>query len=215
MTFPSEHQFCQIAREFEALYDIPYVVGAIDGSHIHILVPVNGGEDYYCRKSFHSTLLQGVVDRNCVFWAYELGWAGSMHDCTVFKLTKLGKKCMEGGVLPYKLIENAAYPVRPWIYCLCKRRVDSALLPYKSHWNFIQSSTCMNVEQAFGILKCRWWIITKRIDCPVKFVMDMVAACIILHNICILSRDKFDREYIQIGEEDLERRITDGELVEG
>ena len=55
----------------------------------------------------------------------------------------------------------------------------------------------------------------KRMDCPLKSVPDMVAACIVLHNICILSKDKFDREWIQIGEEDLERIITDGELIGG
>ena len=57
VTFPSEHRFCQMAREFEALHDIPYVVGATNGSHIPILTPVNGGEDYYYCKSFHFALL--------------------------------------------------------------------------------------------------------------------------------------------------------------
>jgi hypothetical protein len=119
-----------------------------------------------------------------------------MHDCTIFKLTKLDKKCMEGGLLPYRLIGDIAYPVRPWIYCPFKRRVDCALPPYKAHWNFIQSSTRMSVERAFGILKCRWRIIMKRMDCPLKSVSDMVAACIVLYNICILSKDKFDQEWI-------------------
>jgi len=139
--FPNEFKLQKLARDFEALHDIPYVVGAIDGSHILILAPVVGGEDYYCRKSFHSALLQGIVDTNCIFWDYEFGWAGSMHDCTVFKLTKLGRKCIEGRLLPYKLIGDAAYPVRSWIYSPFKGGVDVCLPPYKAHWNFIQSST--------------------------------------------------------------------------
>ena len=91
VTFPNEYKFRELAKDFEALHGIPYVVGVIDGSHIPILAPINGGEDYYCQKSFHSTLLQGIVDTNCVFWDYEFGWAKSMHDCTVFKLTKVGR----------------------------------------------------------------------------------------------------------------------------
>ena len=87
--FPNPTRFRVLAQEFEALYGIPYIIGAIDGSHIPILVPVIGGEDYYCRKSFHSVLLQGIVDIKCVFWDYEFGWAGSMHDWTLFKLKKL------------------------------------------------------------------------------------------------------------------------------
>ena len=64
---PSESQFRVLAKEFEALHGIPYVVGAIDGLHIHVLAPIYGGENYYCRKSFHSTILQGIVDVHCKF----------------------------------------------------------------------------------------------------------------------------------------------------
>ena len=59
---PSESQFRVLAREFEALHGIPYIIGAIDGLHIAVLAPMVGGEDYYCRKSFHSAILQGIVD---------------------------------------------------------------------------------------------------------------------------------------------------------
>jgi hypothetical protein len=45
--FPSESQFKVLASQFEALHGIPYIVGAIDGSHIPILAPVIGGGDYY------------------------------------------------------------------------------------------------------------------------------------------------------------------------
>ena len=44
----SESQFRVLAKEFEVLHKIPYVVGAIDGSHILVLAPIYGGEDYYC-----------------------------------------------------------------------------------------------------------------------------------------------------------------------
>ena len=42
---PSESQFRILAKGFEALHEIPYVVGAIDGSHILVLIPIYGGED--------------------------------------------------------------------------------------------------------------------------------------------------------------------------
>jgi hypothetical protein len=32
-----------LASQFEALHGIPYIVGAIDGSHIPFLAPVIGG----------------------------------------------------------------------------------------------------------------------------------------------------------------------------
>ena len=71
------------------------------------------GENYYCRKSFHSVLLQGIVDTKCVFWNYEFEWAGNMHDWTLFQLTIVGKYCIKGNHLPYKFIGDCAYSVRP------------------------------------------------------------------------------------------------------
>jgi hypothetical protein len=64
---PNKNRLRVLAKDFERLHNIPYIIGAIDGSHIPMLAPVIGGEDYYCRKSFHSALLQGIVDANCIF----------------------------------------------------------------------------------------------------------------------------------------------------
>jgi hypothetical protein len=122
--FPSESQFKILASQFEALYGIPYIVAAIDGSHIPVLAPVIGGEDYYCWKSFHLAILQGIVDVNCKFWDFEFGWAGSLHNWSIFQVTKVGKAFMERKYMPYKLIGDATYPVRPWMYYPFKGQKD-------------------------------------------------------------------------------------------
>jgi hypothetical protein len=109
----SESTFRVLAKEFEALHGHPYVVGAIDGSYIPVLAPIDGKEDYYCRKSFHLAILQEIVDVHCKFWNYEFDWAGSLHDWVVFQVTKIGRVCMEGRLHPYKLIGDATYHVRP------------------------------------------------------------------------------------------------------
>lgn len=211
---PNENKFRVLAKEFERLHNIPYIIRAIDGSHIPVLAPVIGGEDYYCRKSFHSALLQGIVDTNCIFWDYEFGWAGSLHDWTVFQQTKVGRACMEGRFLPYKLIGDAAYPVRPWMYCPFKGCNDG-LESYKAHWNFIQSSTRMCVERAFGILKGRWRIIQKRADVPLRSMADIVSTCIVLHNLCIITKDKFDAIWIEEAEVELHKRVEEGTVKGG
>ena len=43
--FPNPAQFRILAQEFKALNGIPYIIGAIDGSHIPILGPIIRGED--------------------------------------------------------------------------------------------------------------------------------------------------------------------------
>ena len=78
------------------------------------------------------------------------------------------------------------------------------LAPFKGHkdwlsreeyeWNFVQSSTRMCVEQAFGMLKGRWRILLKRVDVHLKNVSDLVLTCLVLHNMCIIFGDTFWRE---------------------
>ena len=68
-------------------------------SHISILAHVIGGEYYYCWKSFHLALLQGIVDTKCVFWNYKFRWARSMHDWTLYLLTKVERDYIKGKFL--------------------------------------------------------------------------------------------------------------------
>ena len=99
---------------------IPYIIGVVDGSHVLIIASKVDPASYYCRKKFYSTLLQGVVDSKCLFWDFDLGWAGSNHDWSVFQRTEIGKKILEGNFKPYKLIGDAAYPMRPCFILLFK-----------------------------------------------------------------------------------------------
>ena len=63
----------RISAEFEVLRDIPYIIGAVDGSHIPIIAPPLDPTSYNSRKGFYSALLQGVVDSTCRFWDYDFG----------------------------------------------------------------------------------------------------------------------------------------------
>ena len=57
ISWPSPSTLDRYAQEFQDLQQIPYVVGAVDGSHIPIVVPRLHAPDYYNRKGFHSILL--------------------------------------------------------------------------------------------------------------------------------------------------------------
>ncbi len=50
-----------------------------------------------------------------------------MHDWSIFQLTKVGKMCIQGKFLPYKLIDDITYLMHPWIYCPFKGGGDSTL----------------------------------------------------------------------------------------
>ena len=182
----------KVTAEFEALDGIPLIIGAIDGSHIPIIAPSNDPVSYYCGKGFYSYLIQGVVDSKCKFWDYDFGWCGRIRDWTLFQKIEIGKKTMKGAFLPFKFIDDATYPMRPWFYSPFKGEKDG-LSREKAFWNFIQSSTRMAVERAFGILKGRWCILLKRIDMPLQNVPDIVTASLCVIGVFIERNERITK----------------------
>ena len=54
----------KFADEFMGIHQIPYVVGAVDGSHIPIVAPRLHAADYYNRKGFLQYSCRGLCQVN-------------------------------------------------------------------------------------------------------------------------------------------------------
>ena len=134
--WPSARVMEKFTQEFQDIHNIPYMVGAMDGSHISIVAPRLHAADYYNRKGFHSILLQGVVSSKCLFWDFDIGWAGSMHDANLWARTDIGQFYEDGRLSPYALVGDAAYPCRPWMLAPFKGYKDG-LIREEYHWNFV------------------------------------------------------------------------------
>ena len=78
----------------------------------------------------------------------------------------------------------------------------------QEHWNFIQSSSRMCVERAFGILKLRWRILLKRMDCLLQHVPAHVTACLILHNLTIMHNDMFNVSWVNEAQTELQNNYN-------
>ena len=77
------------------------------------------------------------------------------------------------------------------------------------NWNFVQNSTRMCIERAFGMLKGRWRILLKRIDVYLKNAPDLVSTCIVLHNICIILGDNFWKaEWVQEASDEVHNGLS-------
>jgi len=46
------------------------------------------------------------------------------------------------------------------------------------------------------ILKGRWRLIMKRLEAPLRNMLDIVATCIVLYNLCIVNNEGIEEEWI-------------------
>ena len=69
-----------VAAEFSSWFNFQQTLGAIDGKHVAIRYPRNGGLLYFNYKGFHSIILFALVDANCKFMWVDLGVNGSSPD---------------------------------------------------------------------------------------------------------------------------------------
>ena len=188
---------------FQEISCFPQVVGAIDGSHIPIIAPKNDPNDYYNRKQFHSIVLQGVADAQGRFIHVSTGYAGSIHDARVLRMSSLVNEVEDGRILlslvtqvrtgeeirPL-LVADPAYKRTNW--CMKPYPETRFITPSQRDFNKALSSARVVIEQAFGLLKGRWRCLLVKLDESVDKVPLTILACCILHNICIEVRDDVD-----------------------
>lgn len=136
-------------------------------------------------------VLQASVNSDFMFQDVYCNTPGSAHDATVYLRSPLfgflsrkmpqNNKLIQGREVPLHLLGDPAYPISPYII---KGFVDWNLTDKQENFNAYNSSARMCVEIAFGRLKSRWRVLSKRIDMHCTFVPKVVTACCILNNIC-------------------------------
>lgn len=203
---PQNERLKEIIDGFEHCWGFPQTVGAIDGTHIPILRPQHSSSDYYNRKGYHSILMQALVEFRGIFMDVNIGWPGKVHDARVLANSSCYKKACNGTLLPnwprriggvkvpLLILGDPAYPLLPW---LMKPYLDnSGTTSRERNFNYRQSRARIVVENAFGRLKGRWRCLLKRIDLHISNVPNVVASCVVLHNICEIYGDHCLEEWV-------------------
>ena len=186
--WPSHAQHAEHAQEVEGEHGLPHVAGFIDGTHIRI-VPQDARDRVYsfCRKGFHSIVLQAITDCHGRFLSTEIGYAGRVHDARVFCespiAARIGDVQERDSYLrePFVLLGDAAYPLTSWLITPYASEASEA----NAAFNYVHSSARMAVERAFGKLKLQWSILFKNNLYGPGVMNFITAAACILHNITI------------------------------
>ena len=134
-------------------------------------------------------------------------WPGLVHDAKVSANSKINEKLKNGLLpttfscsvpgqekIPNYLLRDPVYPLTP--YCLkeyqsCSSN-DEVLL------NTMLRAARNPVECAFGRLKARWSILTRKIDFKLESVPILIYACFVLHNFCELESCHLDENLVRM-----------------
>ncbi len=88
--FPTDEAgWRDVARRFGERWNFPHALGALDGKHIRIRNPPNGGSSYFNYKKYFSIVLLALVDADYRFMYVECGAKGSNSDAGLFNRSDL------------------------------------------------------------------------------------------------------------------------------
>ena len=182
-----------VADAFEQRRGFPGVIGAIDGTHIPLVGVGKDRASFINRKGFLSLQLQATCTSDLKFTDLVCGWPGSVHDARVFRNSPLAD--MLPNLPQHKhIVGDSAYPLRT--YLLVPYKDNGHLTASQKNFNKKLNSTRVDIERAFGLLKCRFRRL-KFLDMRSmeKIPIVIVAACV-LHNM-LLNLDFPDEEELQ------------------
>lgn len=212
LRWPStEKHLSDIKSKFEKIQGLPNCCGAIDTTHIVMLLSTSEvtGDVWLDRKHNHSMLLQAIVDPDLRFLDIVTGLPGKMTENSVlrssnfFRLSEKGERLngkkiqllSEEAELQEYIVGDAGFPSLPWL-----------LTPYHHHHtnqesevsesrkldlNRRISGTRVVAERALARLKDVWKMIEGVMWRPDKHKLPrFILVCCILHNIVIDMEDE-------------------------
>ena len=215
----SDRAWKEIANEFMNEWNLPHVIGALDGKHIHIQCPKFGGSDFYNYKEFHSMNLMAICDAQYRFLWTDIGSYGRDNDASVFNRSDMfsmldqnrlnipASSCVNNINLPYVIVADEIFPLKTW---LLKPYPGRNLSESKTIFNYKLSRARRTIGNAFGILTTKWRIFRRPIIASTDLVDLIVQACVCLHNYLLLTDNA---KYLPTGFVD--SYSDSGEIIEG
>lgn len=179
------------------------LIGSLDCMHTHWnKCPVAWHGSFQGKEGHPTIVLEGVADYNLFFWYASYGYAGTLNDINIMRLSPLFDQFLDGsfesierGVVPYQvsgdgfhrmyLLVDGIYPRMSRFVKGIKQPIGDQQRKY-SKW---QEAARKDIERAFGVLQIRWKAIARPIEIrDLDTIGAMVRCVLILHNICVSDR---------------------------
>ena len=195
-----------------------HCIGIVDGTLIMLKQsPNHHPETYFSRKKQYAITALIVCDDNAKITYVYGGWPGSVHDNRMFKNCRNYQKRGEYFAdFEYLLGDSAFSASAVMVQSFKKVRHQVCLAHDMEMFNTKLAQVRIKSEHCIGMLKGRFQCLKKMNTTitskpeGVKFVMDMLMCCSIMHNILLdLNHDEDnDQSIIQCFREDLGKNMS-------
>ncbi|KAI3667047.1 hypothetical protein L6452_42089 [Arctium lappa] len=171
----------------------PGDIGALDGTLIHAVVPLNQQTRYIGRGRGRGDCFQNVLamcDFNMIFTYVWVGWEGIAHDARVLREVAFDPNSRFPFPPPNKYyLCDASYPntrgfftpyrnTRYWLADFRRRRVVTK----EEKFNHAHAQLRNVIKRAYGVLKARFPILKQIVCYPFPKQIEVVVACFAIHN---------------------------------
>ena len=198
----TEDQWKAISNEFRLEWNFPHCIGALDGKHIAMECPHDGGSASFNYKNFHSIVLMAICDARYCFTLVDIGGYGRENDAGLLSQSPFGQALEKGKEklnipapepvgsfnLPYVFMGDEIFPLKPW---LMKPYPGKNLDEPRRIYNYRQSRARRTIENSFGILAARWRVFHRPIHAATETVEGIVKAAVYLHNYLRLTENAY------------------------
>lgn len=185
-----------MAKEFNDIWNFPHCLGASDGKHVVLQVPINTGSEFLNYKLTFSIVLLALVDVNYNFMYVNAGGQGQISDGGIFKNCSLYKQLEAHNVdVPQaESLVGRQYPVTYFFLFLGDEAFvlsDKLMKPFSGihlkHskqriFNYRLSSACRVVENVFGIVSAIFRVLRKLVLLDPDMAELIVLTVAYLHN---------------------------------
>ena len=103
----SSEDWKKISNDFENIWNMPHVIGALDGKHIAMDCPKYSGTQDHNYKGFFSLNLLAVCDDKYNFTIVDVGQYGSNNDSGVLLNSEIGNRFAERTQLLFQKMRNS------------------------------------------------------------------------------------------------------------
>jgi hypothetical protein len=199
-------------------YGFRHCVGIIDGTLVVLdFKPEKYHECYYSRKSCYAINVMVVCDDRKRVTFYNAGWPGSTHDNRVWRNSGLFKNRTRYFSYMEYLLGDSAYSHSSVMVQAFKKHPNTFYLPRdEENFNTLLAQVRIASEHCIGILKGRFQCLKrnniklKQGKKEVKEIVDLIGACIVMHNLLInYDEDDIPKRWYWEMEEEIDWSLYD------